>query len=162
VVTPPPFRNDFLHPVDVIEEIMIGRGMASFAPVMPHEFTVGRLTRAELRARRVRDQMVGLGYQEMIYNYLGARTDFADRMLRDGSSLVEIANPMSESFAPSGFGTIDRRAGLVGRTAELRAETEGLQAFRSRLARDVRQAWYRWLRARQSLGILDATVELVQ
>jgi phenylalanyl-tRNA synthetase beta chain len=99
VVSPPPFRDDFLHPVDVIEEIMIGRGMASFAPVMPREFTVGRLTRMEERARRVRDLMVGLGYQEMIYNYLGARADFADRMLRDGSSLVEIANPMSESFA---------------------------------------------------------------
>ncbi len=99
VVSPPPFRNDFLHPVDVIEEIMIGRGMASFAPVMPREFTVGRITRDEEHARQVRDLMVGLGYQEMIYNYLGARADFADRMLRDGSSLVEIANPMSESFA---------------------------------------------------------------
>ncbi len=99
VVAPPPFRNDFLHPVDVIEEIMIGRGMASFAPVMPREFTVGRLTRGEQRARRVRDQMIGLGYQEMIYNYLGARADFADRMLRDGSALVEIANPMSENYA---------------------------------------------------------------
>ncbi|MCX7031646.1 MAG: phenylalanine--tRNA ligase subunit beta [Spirochaetes bacterium] len=99
VVSPPPFRNDFLHPVDVIEEIMIGRGMASFAPVMPREFTVGRLTRTEEHARRVRDLMVGLGYQEMIYNYLGTRADFADRMLRDGSDLVEIANPMSESYA---------------------------------------------------------------
>ena len=25
-VTPPPYRNDFLHPVDVVEEIMIGCG----------------------------------------------------------------------------------------------------------------------------------------
>jgi phenylalanyl-tRNA synthetase beta chain len=99
VVTPPPYRDDFLHPVDVIEEIMIGRGMASFAPVMPHEFTVGRLTAMERRARRVRDVMVGLGYQEMIYNYLGARADFAERVLRDGSDLVEIANPMSENYA---------------------------------------------------------------
>jgi phenylalanyl-tRNA synthetase beta chain len=99
IVSPPPFRDDFLHPVDVIEEIMIGRGMASFAPVMPRDFTVGRITRGEERARQVRDLMVGLGYQEMIYNYLGARADFTDRMLRDGSELVEIANPMSEGFA---------------------------------------------------------------
>jgi len=99
VVSPPPFRNDFLHPVDVIEEIMIGRGMASFAPLMPREFTVGRITRTEERARQVRDLMIGLGYQEMIYGYLGARADFADRMQRDGSNLVEIANPMSESYA---------------------------------------------------------------
>ena len=37
---------------------------------------------------------------------------------------------MSESFAPSGFGTIDRRAGLVGRTAELRVLDESLRAVR--------------------------------
>ena len=37
---------------------------------------------------------------------------------------------MSESFAPSGFGTIDRRAGLVGRTAELRVLDESLRSVR--------------------------------
>ncbi len=37
---------------------------------------------------------------------------------------------MSESFAPSGFGTIDRRAVLVGRTAELRVLDESLRAVR--------------------------------
>jgi phenylalanyl-tRNA synthetase beta chain len=99
VVSPPPFRNDFLHPVDVIEEIMIGRGMESFAPVMPREFTVGRLGRMEERARLVRDLMIGLGYQEMISSCLGARADFTDRVLRDGSTLVEIANPVSDSMA---------------------------------------------------------------
>jgi phenylalanyl-tRNA synthetase beta chain len=99
VVSPPEYRNDFLHPVDAMEEIMVGRGMASFAPVMPDEMTVGRLTAMEQYTRGVRDLMIGLGYQEMIYNYLGARRDFADRMLRDGSELVEIANPMTESYA---------------------------------------------------------------
>ncbi len=99
VVAPPEYRNDFLHPVDAIEEIMIGRGMRSFAPVMPREFTVGRLTAMEEYVRGVRDLMIGLGYQEMIYLYLGARRDYTDRMLRDGSQLVEIANPMTESLA---------------------------------------------------------------
>jgi tetratricopeptide (TPR) repeat protein len=37
---------------------------------------------------------------------------------------------MSESLAPAGFGTIDRRAGLVGRTAELRVLDESLRAVR--------------------------------
>jgi len=99
VVAPPEYRNDFLHPVDAIEEIMVGRGMASFAPVMPSEMTVGRLTAMEEYTRGVRDLMIGLGYQEMIFNYLGARRDFAERMQRDGSELVEIANPMTESYA---------------------------------------------------------------
>lgn len=97
-VVPPPYRNDFLHPVDVVEEIMIGRGMDSFPPVWPTDFTIGRLSEAELFQRRVRETMVGLGYQEMIYNYLGSRRDFVERMNAGGEDLIEIANPMTESY----------------------------------------------------------------
>jgi phenylalanyl-tRNA synthetase beta chain len=97
-VTPPPYRNDFLHPVDVVEEIMIGCGMDSFEPVWPEDFTVGRLSEIELFSRRVRALLVGLGYQEMIYNYLGSRRDLVERMNLDGTDVVEIANPMSESY----------------------------------------------------------------
>jgi phenylalanyl-tRNA synthetase beta chain len=97
-VTPPVYRNDFLHPVDVVEELMIGCGMDSFQPVWPEDFTVGRLTESGLFGRRVRDLLVGLGYQEMIYNYLGSRRDLVERMNLDGGQVVEIANPMSESY----------------------------------------------------------------
>jgi phenylalanyl-tRNA synthetase beta chain len=97
-VSPPPYRNDFLHPVDVIEEVMIGRGMNSFEPVWPEEFTVGRLSEIEHFSREVREILVGQGYQEMIYNYLGSRRDFVERMNTSGEDLIEVANPMSESF----------------------------------------------------------------
>ena len=98
VVTPAEYRNDFLHPVDAIEEIMIGRGMDSFTPVMPRDFTVGRVSAAEEYGRRVREIMIGLGYQEMIYGYLGAKRDFVERMGIDGADAMEIANPMTESY----------------------------------------------------------------
>jgi len=98
VVAPPEYRNDFLHPVDLVEEIMIGRGMDSFTPVMPRDFTVGRISAAEEYGRRVRETMIGLGYQEMIYGYLGARKDFVERMGIDPDAVVEIANPMTESY----------------------------------------------------------------
>jgi phenylalanyl-tRNA synthetase beta chain len=98
VVSPPEYRNDFMHPVDVMEEIMIGRGMDSFAPVMPRDFTMGRISEAEEYSRRVRETMIGLGYQEMIYGYLGAKKDFVERMGIDGEDLIEIDNPMTESY----------------------------------------------------------------
>jgi phenylalanyl-tRNA synthetase beta chain len=97
-VSPPPYRNDFLHPVDLIEEVMIGRGMNSFEPVWPEDFTVGRLSEIEVFSRQVREILVGQGYQEMIYNYLGSRRDFVERMNMNGEKVIEIANPMSESF----------------------------------------------------------------
>ena len=97
-VSPPEYRNDFLHAVDAIEEIMIGRGMDTFSPVMPRDFTVGRVSEAEEYGRRVREIMIGLGYQEMIYGYLGSRKDIVERMCVDGADAIEIANPMAESF----------------------------------------------------------------
>jgi phenylalanyl-tRNA synthetase beta chain len=99
VFTPPPYRNDFLHPVDVAEEIVVARGLSSFEPVMPEDYTIGRLSDAELFGRRTRDLMVGLGFQEMIYNYLGSRRDFVEKMRLSGQGIIEIANPMTENYA---------------------------------------------------------------
>ena len=99
VVTPPPYRNDFLHAVDVVEEIAIGRGLGSFEPELPDEFTAGSLTASTRFSRAARDVLVGLGYQEMIFNYLGAQRDFTERMNAPGRMLVEVANPMTENYA---------------------------------------------------------------
>lgn len=95
---PSEYRNDFLHPVDVIEDIMIGKSLPAFEPVMPGDFTMGKLTDATLFGRKAKNIMVGLGFQEMVYNYLGSRRDFIDRMNIEGSEVVRISNPMSENF----------------------------------------------------------------
>ena len=99
VLTPPPYRNDFLHAVDVVEEIAIGRGLGSFEPELPDEFTAGSLTAATRFSRSARDVLVGLGYQEMIFNYLGAHRDYTERMHAPRRVLVEVANPMTENYA---------------------------------------------------------------
>jgi phenylalanyl-tRNA synthetase beta chain len=38
-----------------------------------------------------------MGYQEMIYNYLGSRKDLVENMGEDGSRIIRISNPMSEN-----------------------------------------------------------------
>ena len=101
---PPPYRNDYLHPVDVVEDIMIGLGMDTFEPAMPSEFTVGRLSEAEVFSRRVKNIMVGLGYQEMIFNYLGSYQEFVEWMyppeIRESilDEFVKVSNPLSENY----------------------------------------------------------------
>lgn len=97
-ITVPEYRNDFLHPVDIIEDIMMGRGMNSFEPEMPSAFTVGRLSREEEFARKVKDIMIGLGFQEMMYNYLGSGKDYIEKMNVDGSEYIRIENPMTENY----------------------------------------------------------------
>ena len=95
---PPEYRNDFLHAVDVAEDVMIGRGLSSFKPERPRDFTVGRLSPLTLFSRQVKGFMVGLGYQEMIYNYLGSRKDFVEKMNGNGDRIIRIANPMTENY----------------------------------------------------------------
>jgi phenylalanyl-tRNA synthetase beta chain len=97
-VFPPPYRNDFLHPVDIVEDVMMGKGMDAFAPERPRDFTVGRLSGLELLTRKSKGILVGLGFQEMIYNYLGSGRDLVERMGTSFDEAVRISNPMSEGF----------------------------------------------------------------
>ncbi len=92
------YRNDFLHPVDLIEDVMIGHGLNKFEPEMPQDFTVGRLSPAEEMGRKVKDLMVGLGFQEMIYNYLGSKREYVDNMNFPQEKCIFISNPMSENY----------------------------------------------------------------
>ncbi len=95
---PPEYRDDFIHAVDLVEDVMIGRGMASFKPERPRDFTIGRLSPIESFTRKAKDVMVGLGYQEMIYNYLGSGKDYIERMNVSADDVIRISNPMSENF----------------------------------------------------------------
>jgi phenylalanyl-tRNA synthetase beta chain len=98
IVAPAEYRNDFLHPVDVMEDVLIGIGMEHFKPERPRDFTIGRLSPMELFSRKAKLSFVGMGYQEMIYNYLGSAKDYVERMGIPASEVVKIANPMSENF----------------------------------------------------------------
>ncbi len=98
----PPYRNDLMHPVDVVEDVAICKGYESFAPVMPQQFTVGGLSRLEERSDQVRDLMIGLGYQEVMSNILGSRQEFVERMRLEGTEhgrLVEVDNVMSSNYS---------------------------------------------------------------
>ncbi len=94
----PEYRNDFLHGVDIVEDIMIGHGLGNFEPVMPADFTIGRLSPQEEFSRKVKGILVGLGFQEMMYNYLGSKREYIDNMHVSGDEAVFIANPMSENY----------------------------------------------------------------
>lgn len=95
---PAPYRNDFLHEVDIIEDVMIGMNLSTFKAQKPNSFTVGRLLPLTEFSRKAKSLMVGLGYQEMIFNYVGSKKDYIDNMMIDGSKVIEIANPMSENY----------------------------------------------------------------
>jgi phenylalanyl-tRNA synthetase beta chain len=95
---PPEYRNDFLHAADVAEDVMIGHSLNKFKPERPSDFTVGRLLPITLFSRQVKEILAGMGYQEMIYNYLGSRKDLVENMRGDGGKIIRISNPMTENY----------------------------------------------------------------
>jgi phenylalanyl-tRNA synthetase beta chain len=98
----PPYRQDVMHVMDVVEDVAISRGYGDFSPVMPSQFTVGGLSKIEQAADRARNFMVGMGFQEIISNILGAPDQYRDRMRVTGTvwgDMVEVDNVMSLSFS---------------------------------------------------------------
>jgi len=94
----PEYRNDFLHAADVMEDVMIGRSLKSFKPERPSDFTIGRLLPITILSRQVKELLVGMGYQEMIYNYLGSHKDLVEKMRGKGDKIIHIFNPMTENY----------------------------------------------------------------
>jgi len=98
----PPYRNDLMHPLDVVEDVAISRGYGEFTPIMPSQFTVGSLSRLEEMSDRVRDMMVGMGFQEIISNIMASRQELIDRMRLAGSDrdrIVEVENVMTRAYS---------------------------------------------------------------
>ncbi|HXY55684.1 MAG TPA: phenylalanine--tRNA ligase subunit beta [Nitrospirota bacterium] len=97
-VTTPPFRDDVMHPVDLVEDFAISRGYDSFEPVMPRQSTVGAVSRLELLSDTVRGHMVGSGFQEIMSNILCSREEL-DYAMPAGEKLVEVDNVMSLAYS---------------------------------------------------------------
>lgn len=98
----PPYRNDLMHTMDIVEDVAMSRGYAEFTPVMPAQFTVGGLSIIEQTSDRSRELMVGLGFQEIISNILGSPDQYARFMRLEGTEwgrMVEVDNVMSLSFS---------------------------------------------------------------
>ena len=93
-----PYRNDYLHPVDVAEDVMIASGLSSFEATTPTDFTIGRLLPQTLLARKIKKLLVGMGYEEFIFNYLGSEKDYIEKMKASGNDVLEILNPISENY----------------------------------------------------------------
>lgn len=98
-VTPPPYRDDIMHPVDICEDIAISRGFNSFKPVMPSQMTVGSLSDIELFADLIREHLIGCGFQEVISNILTSKEDILSKMALGEEKVIEVDNVMSLSYS---------------------------------------------------------------
>ncbi|MBI1822526.1 MAG: phenylalanine--tRNA ligase subunit beta [Nitrospirae bacterium] len=100
-VNPPPYRDDLLHSVDVIEDVAISLGYNNFEPELPKDFSRGSLSREESFSDTLREYFIGFGFQEMISNILSSREELVEKMNLNHAPLhlVEIENVMTAQFS---------------------------------------------------------------
>ena len=96
---PAPYRDDILHPVDIVEDVVIGVGYDAFDPEMPRDFTLGKAAPEEALSDQFRQLMVGSGFQEVFLSILCSQREQTEAMNNPDAQLISISNPMSESYS---------------------------------------------------------------
>ncbi len=99
VVEAPPYRWDIMHPVDVFEDVAVAYGFDRIEPRDPKVATYGGLDQNELLSDKVREILIGIPLVETINMVLTNPTFQRYSMNLETLKLVEIMNPMSESYS---------------------------------------------------------------
>ncbi|MGC8936262.1 MAG: phenylalanine--tRNA ligase subunit beta [Candidatus Methanomethylicaceae archaeon] len=95
----PPYRADILHEVDLVEDIVIAIGLNNLKPEAPQVATIGRPIEGSRLKKRIRDLMIGMGFQEVITYLLSNKSVLEEKTLMSKRELVELTNPVSSEFA---------------------------------------------------------------
>jgi phenylalanyl-tRNA synthetase beta chain len=91
----PAYRIDILHSVDIIEDIAIAYGYDKLIPEMPKISTIGSLSLIEKEESKIRQILIGLGFQEVRTFTLSNKEIQAKLMNLDNLDLIEIENPVT-------------------------------------------------------------------
>ncbi len=93
----PGWRTDILHPVDLIEDVLIGYGYENIKPVPVQLNTVGHENALSQTIERLVQTCTGLGLVHTLTYYLTSPERQQTQMKRTEPRLVEIANPQSQN-----------------------------------------------------------------
>ncbi len=94
----PDFRNDIMHPVDVVEDLLIGYDYNKIKPQRPKMSVIGEQRPETAYLDKVRDACIGLGLQEVLTFNLTSREKQEKMVGLKGEGFVEIANPVSANW----------------------------------------------------------------
>jgi phenylalanyl-tRNA synthetase beta chain len=92
----PPYRNDILHPRDLMEDAAIAYGYHNIKPSLIETMTVGQEREVEILCNKARDILSGHGFMEITTLMLTNEEDHFQRLgLQHNPAAVEIENPIS-------------------------------------------------------------------
>jgi len=94
----PTYRQDIMHAMDVVEDMLMAYGFDNIEPKYPEFFTQGSLKSVTIRNRKLREIMVGTGAQEISTFILTNKKNLFEKMNLPDDEIVEIANPVSSNW----------------------------------------------------------------
>lgn len=94
----PFYRLDVLHPVDIVEEVAIAHGYNNFEPELPKSITMGKEHEIQLFAQKLRQLMIGFGFQEVLTTVLTNKQKQYKKMRVKEENCVELENPVSKEY----------------------------------------------------------------
>ncbi len=95
----PSYRQDIMHPIDVVEDMLISYGYNNIEPIYPIMSTQGKLSKETNRNKRIRELMVGTGAQEITTFILTNKTNLFQKMNLTEDNIVELTNPVSSNWS---------------------------------------------------------------
>ena len=95
----PSYRSDILHPYDVIEDIGIMYGFDKIKELPLKTFTVGGTSKMNEFIDKIRELIVGMGYQEILSPILTNKDSLYKNMNIDDVGTIEIDEFMSENYS---------------------------------------------------------------
>ncbi len=95
----PAYRNDVIHPVDLVEDIAIAHGFENFKGRLPTNLTFAKEREIEAYSNILRNLMTGYGYQEtMGLTISSQRKQFILLQREIPEDLTVILNPINEEL----------------------------------------------------------------
>ena len=95
----PPYRADILHPFDIIEDIGIMYGYENVKELQLTTYTVGSILNINEFIDKVREIIVGFGYQEIMSAVLTNKDVLYKKMNIEDFGTIEIEDYMSETYS---------------------------------------------------------------
>ncbi|MBI2108053.1 phenylalanine--tRNA ligase subunit beta, partial [Candidatus Woesearchaeota archaeon] len=95
----PSYRNDIMHPCDIVEDIGIMYGYDRIKEEPLRTFTIGKTSDFVSFTLKVREILVGLGYQEAMSPMLSNKNLLYGKMGISDTGTVEIEEFMSETYS---------------------------------------------------------------
>lgn len=92
----PAYRNDIIHPVDLVEDVAIAYGYHNISPSLVPTMTVGSEQPKEILGNQLRRILTGLGYFEVLTLILSSEEAQFEALRRPGrQDYVQLEHPIS-------------------------------------------------------------------